>query len=141
MIAAQRIQSVGEHYGVCIFGKPKFVEAEKLSHEAFDSIAPMCPAHLFVDNHPDPPRLLSVARNDNYKVGRKKPLPVFINDIKLFLFEYPFRLLKGRIQIPRQTRANLQLYTESFFLPFARLRFKTALPFLVDILTRKPCVR
>ena len=37
--------------------------------------------------------------------------------------------------------ALLRAYTVSFFLPFARLRLRTALPPLVAIRTRKPWVR
>ena len=36
---------------------------------------------------------------------------------------------------------GIKLYTESFFLPFARLLFMTSLPALVAMRERKPCVR
>jgi hypothetical protein len=130
--------------------KPGLVQSEKLAQKAFDPVSLYGVPGFLADRRAQSSHSRLVPACDNGETRRVAPYPLLINPQIILSFPNALIFAKGlgfhRCRpFPGASPASLWParggYTDSFFLPLARLRLMTSLPPLVAIRTRKPWVR
>lgn len=110
--------------------------SKKLSDETFNSISFNCAPHFFADCDSQSAHSPLVLVCDDGEMFGIASHPLLIDGYIIFSFANSYIFAKGLCF----HGPLCQSYTVNLFLPFARLRLRTSLPPLVDILTRKPWV-
>jgi hypothetical protein len=92
--------------------------------------------HFFTDRYSQSANPHMILACDNGEMFGIASYPLLIDGYIISSFANSYMFTKGLCF----HRPLVQVYTVNLFLPFARLRLRTSLPPLVDILTRKPWV-
>jgi hypothetical protein len=140
----------GDDHNVLRGWKPGFVQPKKLTQKTLDPVSLYGIPHFLADRHAHSPDARRVRAEDDRESLRMAPHPLIVDPLVILPLPDPLLLAKGvgyhgvpspSGRLPDLPPARPWDQTVSFFLPFARLRLRTARPPFVAMRTRNPWVR
>jgi hypothetical protein len=149
-VRQRQYSSFSDDHDVLRGWKPGFVQSEKLAQKALDPVSLYGVPRFLADRHAQSSDSRPVPACDDRETRRASPYPLLIDPQIVLAFPNTLIPAKGLgfHVVPPLSRGLTDLplarprgYTASLFLPFARLRLRTARPPRVAIRTRKPWVR